>query len=79
MNTILAPVLIAGWGTGHPMGVAGAGLASTIAIVFGVVSDRVYFVRLEKYVPSTRRNGSRASSSGSACSTIGLPRAASSR
>ena len=50
INTILAPVLIAGWGIGHPMGVAGAGLASTIAIVVGVVILSLYFVRLEKYV-----------------------------
>jgi putative MATE family efflux protein len=50
INTILAPVLIAGWGTGQPMGVAGAGLASTIAIVVGVILLSVYFVRLEKYV-----------------------------
>ena len=28
LNTLLAPVLIAGWGTGSPLGVAGAGLAS---------------------------------------------------
>jgi putative MATE family efflux protein len=50
INTILAPILIAGWGIGHPMGVAGAGLASTIAIVVGVVLLSFYFVRLEKYV-----------------------------
>jgi putative MATE family efflux protein len=50
INTILAPVLIAGVGTGHPMGVAGAGLASTIAIVVGVIILTFYFVRLEKYV-----------------------------
>ncbi|HEV8331719.1 MAG TPA: MATE family efflux transporter [Steroidobacteraceae bacterium] len=50
INTILAPVLIAGVGTGHAMGVAGAGLASTIAIVVGVVILTFYFVRLEKYV-----------------------------
>src|SRR5262249_14102356 len=31
LNAALAPVLIAGWGTGHPLGVAGAGLASTLA------------------------------------------------
>src|SRR5262249_49525549 len=36
INVILAPVLIGGWGTGHPLGVAGAGLASTIAIALGV-------------------------------------------
>jgi len=50
INTILAPILIAGWGFGRPMGVAGAGLASTIAIVVGVILLSFYFVRLEKYV-----------------------------
>lgn len=50
VNTILAPVLIAGWGTGRPLGVAGAGLASTIAIVVGVVLMFAYFRRLEHYV-----------------------------
>jgi putative MATE family efflux protein len=50
LNAILAPVLIAGWGTGKPMGVAGAGLATTIAIMFGVVLLALYFARLEKFV-----------------------------
>jgi putative MATE family efflux protein len=50
LNIILAPILIAGWGTGYPMGVAGAGLASTIAIAIAVVLLGIYFFRLEKYV-----------------------------
>lgn len=50
LNVVLAPVLIAGWGTGRPLGVAGAGLASTLAIAGAVVLIAVYFVRLEKYV-----------------------------
>lgn len=50
LNAILAPVLIAGWGTGRPLGVAGAGLASSLAIAAGVVMLMVYFVRNEKYV-----------------------------
>lgn len=50
VNTLLAPVLIAGWGTGHPLGVAGAGLASTLAITVGVLLMLVYFCRLEHYV-----------------------------
>ncbi|HEY6642222.1 MATE family efflux transporter [Povalibacter sp.] len=50
LNIILAPILIVGWGTGYPMGVAGAGLASTIAIFGAVVLLSLYFVRLEKYV-----------------------------
>jgi putative MATE family efflux protein len=50
LNIVLAPVLIAGWGTGHPLGVTGAGLASTIAIAFGVALLAMYFFKLEKYV-----------------------------
>jgi putative MATE family efflux protein len=54
LNAILAPVLIAGWGTGHPMGVAGAGLASSISLAVGVVMLALYFHRLEKYVGFVR-------------------------
>jgi putative MATE family efflux protein len=50
LNAVLAPVLIAGWGTGRPMGVAGAGLASSLAVGVGVVLLAVYFHHLEKYV-----------------------------
>jgi putative MATE family efflux protein len=50
LNAILAPVLIAGIGTGKPMGVAGAGLASTIAIAAGTLMLSGYFLKLEKYV-----------------------------
>jgi putative MATE family efflux protein len=50
LNALLAPVLIAGWGTGHAMGVAGAGLASSISVGVGVVMLALYFHRLEKYV-----------------------------
>ncbi|HEY2685890.1 MAG TPA: MATE family efflux transporter [Steroidobacteraceae bacterium] len=50
LNAILAPVLIAGWGTGYKMGVAGAGLASSLSVAVGVVLLALYFHRLEKYV-----------------------------
>jgi len=50
LNTLLAPVLISGWGTHHPLGAAGAGLASSVSIAVGVVFLWVYFVRLEHYV-----------------------------
>jgi putative MATE family efflux protein len=50
LNIVLAPVLIAGWGTGRPMGVMGAALASTISVAAGVVLLGWYFMRLEKYV-----------------------------
>ena len=50
VNIVLAPVLIAGWGTGRPLGTAGAGLASSLAIGVGVLLLWIYFVRLEHYV-----------------------------
>ena len=50
LNIVLAPILIAGWGTGHALGVAGAGLASSIAIAAGVLMMAIYFARMEKYV-----------------------------
>ncbi|MEO7433588.1 MAG: MATE family efflux transporter [Dokdonella sp.] len=50
LNAVLAPILIAGWLTGKPLGVAGAGLASSLSIGVGVVLIFLYFVRLEKYV-----------------------------
>jgi putative MATE family efflux protein len=50
VNIVLAPVLIAGWGTQRPLGTAGAGLASSLAIGVGVLLLWIYFVRLEHYV-----------------------------
>ena len=50
LNALLAPIFIAGWLTHKPLGVAGAGLASSISIAVGVVLMYLYFARLEKYV-----------------------------
>ena len=50
LNAALAPVLIAGWGTGKPLGAAGAALATTLAIAAGTVALAIYFARLEHYV-----------------------------
>jgi putative MATE family efflux protein len=54
LNVVFAPILIAGWGTGRPLGVAGAGLASSLAIGIGVIVMLLYFVRLEHYVSFRR-------------------------
>jgi putative MATE family efflux protein len=54
INAVLAPILIGGWGTGRPLGVAGAGLASTLAIAIGVVVLMFYFLRLEHTVTVQR-------------------------
>jgi MATE family, multidrug efflux pump len=50
LNAALAPVLIAGWGTGRPLGAAGAALATTIAIAVGTIALAIYFAKLEHYV-----------------------------
>lgn len=50
INIALAPVLITGWGTGHALGVAGAGLASSIAVSIGILMLLAYFRRVERYV-----------------------------
>ncbi|WP_439364030.1 MATE family efflux transporter [Bradyrhizobium sp. DASA03005] len=50
INIALAPVLISGWGTGCALGVAGAGLASSIAVAVGVLMLLAYFRKVERYV-----------------------------
>jgi putative MATE family efflux protein len=49
LNAILAPILIAGWGTGHPLGTLGAGLSSAISITAGVIAGWVYFLSGDRY------------------------------
>jgi len=43
LNTVFAPIFIAGWGTHHAFGAAGAGFASTLAVAIGVVFLWVLF------------------------------------
>jgi len=50
LNIALAPVLISGWGTGRAFGVAGAGLASSIAVLIAVLMLFAYFHKFERYV-----------------------------
>ncbi|MBY0573348.1 MAG: MATE family efflux transporter [Undibacterium sp.] len=50
VNLVLAPIFIAGWGTGYPMGIAGAGLATSIASLVGVLIMLYYFAKFETYV-----------------------------
>ena len=50
LNALLAPILIAGWLSGKPLGIAGAGLATSISVAFGVFLMWLYFHKLEKFV-----------------------------
>jgi putative MATE family efflux protein len=54
LNMILAPFLIFGWGTGHPFGVAGAALATLLAIVVGSIWLAIYFLPPEAYLKFVR-------------------------
>ena len=50
LNMVLAPFLIFGWGTGVPLGVAGAAISSLVAVVVGVVWLATYFVKPSAYL-----------------------------
>jgi len=50
LNIVLAPVLVAGWGTGHPLGVAGAGLATSLSVAAGVLMIACYLGQLRGVV-----------------------------
>jgi putative MATE family efflux protein len=50
VNIALAPILISGWITGYPMGVAGAGLATSLANLLAAVVLWAYFCRSNRYV-----------------------------
>jgi putative MATE family efflux protein len=49
INTVLVPTLMFGWMTGRPMGVAGAGLATLVAILIGTVWLAFFFVTATSY------------------------------
>ena len=50
LNTILAPFLIFGWGTGIALGVAGAAISTLVAVIIGTVWLVMYFVKPSDYL-----------------------------
>ena len=50
LNMLLAPVLIFGWFTNRPLGVAGAALSTFVAVVVGIIWLTTYFVSTSQYL-----------------------------
>jgi putative MATE family efflux protein len=50
MNMLLAPILIFGWLTGYPMGVAGAAISTLVAVVIGVLWLSRYFTSSNEFL-----------------------------
>ena len=73
VNVALAPILIAGWATHFPMGVAGAGLASTIAIAGGTLVLGIYFKKLNRVLTFERRELRPLARTWGQIAAIGLP------
>lgn len=55
LNAILAPILIAGWGAGHPLGAFGAGLATSIAAAVSFVAALWLFGRVQTLIHAPMR------------------------
>ncbi len=54
INIVLAPALMFGWLTGRPMGVAGAGLASLVAITVGTIWLAIFFFEVKLVLEAAR-------------------------
>lgn len=50
INMILAPVLMFGWGTDRPLGVAGTAISTLVAVIVGIVWLARYFAKPDAYL-----------------------------
>ena len=55
LNAVLAPILITGWGSGFPLGVFGAGLASSAAAMVGFLGSVWLFGRVQTLITDPLR------------------------
>ena len=54
VNMLLAPFLIFGWGTGRPLGVAGAAISSLVSIVVALAWLSTHFIRPDAWLRFSR-------------------------
>ena len=73
INIVLAPVLIFGWGTGVAFGVAGAALATFIAVIVATVWLSTYFLPHDAFLRFVRRDMRPQFALWSSMLKIGLP------
>jgi Na+-driven multidrug efflux pump len=73
LNVVLAPVLMLGWVTHHPLGVAGTAIASFVAVIVGVVWLIVYVVKKEGYLRFVAREWRPQLATWARMLKIGLP------
>jgi putative MATE family efflux protein len=73
LNMILAPFLIFGWATQHPLGVAGAAISSLVAVIVGVVWLSTYFIAAGSYLHFRPRTWTPDPAAWAAMLKIGLP------
>jgi putative MATE family efflux protein len=73
LNMMLAPVLIFGWFTGHPMGVAGAAISTLVAVAVGVLWLSSYFMAADGFLRFRRADWAPRFETWASMLKIGLP------
>ena len=73
LNMILAPFLIFGWGTGRPLGVAGAAISTFVAVTVGLVWLARYFFAPDSFLRFDRSSWKPRFALWKQMLTIGLP------
>ena len=73
LNIVLAPILIFGWWTGRPHGVAGAAMATLISVAIGVLWLLCYFLPRTSYLRFLRSHMKPRADLWGAMLKIGLP------
>ena len=73
VNMVLAPILIFGWLTGYPRGVAGAAISTLVAVVVGVVWLSRYFTSSNEFLHFRRADWRPRFETWASMLKIGLP------